>query len=160
MRIEIGQVISQIISFLIMLWVLKRFAWKPLLNVMDERRQKIKSEFDSIEAQKKELAKLIDEYNKKLKEIDSLAKAKEQEGIKKGEFAAIEIQNEARSHAKKIILKAEENMFKEIAKAKIQLKNDLVNMTLSASEKVLQMNLDGEKQKHLIEDFVKQTEFN
>ncbi len=52
MNIEISQVITQIIGFLITVWLLKRFAWKPLLSMMDERRQKIKDEFQRIEDEK------------------------------------------------------------------------------------------------------------
>lgn len=50
--LDLGQIIVQIIGFLAMLWILKRYGWKPLLDLLDARRQKIQSEFDSIEEKK------------------------------------------------------------------------------------------------------------
>ncbi|MGZ3633771.1 MAG: F0F1 ATP synthase subunit B family protein, partial [Parachlamydiaceae bacterium] len=62
MKIQIGQVISQIIAFLLMLWILSRYAWKPILNTMEERRHKIQSDSDAIEDQRKQAEALLAEY--------------------------------------------------------------------------------------------------
>lgn len=159
MKIEIGQVISQIIAFLIMLWVLKRYAWKPLLGVMEERRNKIKSDFASIDKQKTELDELIQYYKEKLAEIDEEADAKINKAIKKGHEHAQTIHDEAQRQAKLIIAKAQVDLGKEVVKAKQQLKNELINMTLMATEKMLDENLDREKQKKLILNLVEKENF-
>ena len=49
LKIEIPQLITHIIGFLIALWILKRYAWKPLLALLDERRERIKNGFAEIE---------------------------------------------------------------------------------------------------------------
>ena len=56
------QVLTQIIGFLIVLWVLKRFAWKPILALLEERRQKIKNEFDEAARRKGEANQLLASY--------------------------------------------------------------------------------------------------
>lgn len=157
MRIEIGQIFAQIISFLIMLWVLKRYAWKPLLGLLEERKNKIASEFETIEQQKLENAHIKNEYQRKLKEIEELARFKMQRAIEDGQQLALKIQKDAQVQAKKIITTAEEEVQKEIRRAKIQLKNELVKISLMATEKILNMSLDGEKQKELVMNFVEQS---
>lgn len=159
MRIELGQVVTQIISFLIMLWVLKRYAWKPILGLMEERKNKIASEFNAIEEQKKEVDRLTEEYQEKLSSIDVQSRAKMQEAVEEGRQKAQEIQKEAHEEAKDIIVKAREDVQREVVKGKAQLKNELINIALTTTEKMIQESLGAEKQKRLVAEFVDQADF-
>jgi len=159
MSLEIGQVLTQIVAFLIVVWVLKKFAWKPLLSVMEERRKKIRAEFEGIEEQKKKVQTLTEEYQEKLKGIEAEARAKIQEAVNEGRKISQEIQTEARAQAREILDRTKEQVEREIAKAKIQLKNDLVNMTVAATEKIIKEKLDAQKHQKLIEEFIDQAEF-
>lgn len=160
MHLEIGQIVSQIIAFLIMLWILKRYAWKPLLGILEERRDKIKTDFQTIENQKKANDNLLDEYRSKLKEIDNQARTKMQEGIDEGRKKAVEIQNQAHDEAKAIISKAKADLQKEIVKARQQLKNDIVNLTMKATTKIIGDKLDTAKENQLVADVIDKTEVN
>ena len=66
MNLEIGQIIAQIVAFLVTLWILQRYAWNPLLKLMDERRANIRGEFEQIEAAKKEIETLRASYEQKI----------------------------------------------------------------------------------------------
>lgn len=154
MKIEIGQVFTQIVAFLIMYWVLKRFAWKPILKLLDDRKNKIKSDFDSIEEQKQGIEQLVQEYATKLKEIDIESRKKLTDAIEEGRKAQNKIQNEAHAQAKEILVKAEKDIQREISDAKNQLKNDVVKMAMLATEKILETQLTPENQKKIINDFV------
>jgi len=157
MELQIELVISQIIAFLIVLWVMKRYAWKPLLTVMEDRRNKIQGEFDSIEEQKKEINRLKKEYKDKLANIDAEAKLKYQEELNKGKKAGQDVIAQAHKDAKEIIFKAQADAEAEVQKAKIQLKEDLVNLVMASTKKVIQKDLDDpKKQKALIEEFLEQ----
>jgi F-type H+-transporting ATPase subunit b len=160
MIIEISQIITQIISFLVMLWVLQRFAWKPLLKVMDERRHKIESDFKTIEEQTAENERLRKEYQEKLQGVDAEARLIIKEANEKGRHIFKEIESEARIQAKDIINKTREELQQEVVKAKVLLREEIVNMTLMATQKILQTNLDAEKQKKLVDEFVNQMETN
>lgn len=160
MKIEVGQVISQIISFLIMLWILKRFAWKPLLKVLSDRKERIKTEFAEIESQKAELAKLTKEYDQKIRDIDVLAHAKMKEAAEKGNQIAQSIQEQAQAQARAIIQKAKESSANEVQKAKLELKQQVVDMVFDVTEKMLKVDLDQDKQKKLILEFVNKTGLN
>jgi F-type H+-transporting ATPase subunit b len=154
MGLEIGQIVTQIIGFLIAIFLLKKFAWKPLLSILEERRSKIKSEFDNIESEKKKVEDLLSDYESKLKEIDALARVKIQEAAREGQKLANEIKENARRESKDILTKAREEIQRDVDKAKVQLKNDLVNMTMQVAEKLIRERLDEERDRKLISEFI------
>jgi F-type H+-transporting ATPase subunit b len=141
-----------------MLWVLKRYAWKPLLGILDTRRNKIQSEFDSIEEQKKQNEALKLAYEQKLKEIDAYSRAKTLEAVEHGKKIAEEIKQEAHTATKAIVTKAQEDLQKEVYKAKRQLKNEVIDLVLKVTEKVLQKNINQDNQKELIADMIEHME--
>jgi F-type H+-transporting ATPase subunit b len=156
--IKLPELLTQMVGFIIAVWVLKRFAWKPLIAMLEQRRAKIKSDLDGAEDTKKQAAELLADYQKQLKEIDVTARAKIQEAIAEGNRVAIEIREQSRAEAKDIISKAREDLSRDVAKAKIELRNDIVNMTISATEKIIAERLDDEKQRQLINKFLDEVE--
>jgi F-type H+-transporting ATPase subunit b len=154
MGLELGQIITHIIGFVIAVIILKKFAWKPLLSILEERRNKIKSEFDDIEEQRRKTEKLHSDYEEKLKEIDSLARIKIQEASREGQSLANQIKENARQEAKQIVARTREELHRDLDKAKVQLRDDVVNMTLQLAERIIQEKLDQEKDKQLIEQLV------
>jgi len=158
MDLVVSQIIIQIIAFLVMFWILKRYGWKPILNLLDERRKRIESEFNTIAVQKEEVKNMAEDYNLKLKEIEVVARHRIQEAVMEGRKIAREIQEEAQANAKAILFKAKEDVNKEIAKARNQLKNDLVNMAIATAEKILLEKFDESTHDKLITEFVKASE--
>lgn len=158
MKIQIGQVVSQIIAFLLMLWILSRYAWKPILKTLDDRKNKILSDTNAVEEQKKHADDLLAEYRAKLSALDAEAQAKFQEVIDEAKAHAQTIQNEAHQSARNILAKAQSDMQKEIMLARVQMKNELVAISLAATEKILQGGLDKEKQKQLLSDIIEKVE--
>lgn len=154
MNIELSQIISQIIAFLIMLWVLKRYAWGPLLQLLDERRDRIQGEFDAIEKEKSDVDALRKSYEEKLKASDVAAKAQAQKELEKARLAAREFEEAAHRRARVIISQASETAEYEANKAMTTLKDDIINLTLSATEAVLKKGLDKEQQKQLVADCI------
>ncbi len=154
MSLELGQIITQIIGFLIAIVILKKFAWKPLLSMLEERRNKIKSEFAAIEEERKKTEKLNADYQSKLKDIDSLSRVKIQEAAQEGQIMANQIKEIARNEAKEIVTKAREDIGRDVEKAKVQLRDDVVNLTLQITEKLMGEKLDAEKDKKLVARFI------
>ena len=159
MGLEISQVIIQMIAFLIMLLVLKKFGWKPLLDVLHERQQKIQSEFDSIAEQKDDVKKLAKDYQEKLREIDVEARHKIQEAIAQGQKIARDIQEEAKTNARETLAKARHEVHEEIAKVRNQLKNELVSLTMAIAEKILHTKLDASEHQKLITEFAEEVDW-
>ncbi len=158
MNLEIQQLLTHALGFIILLWILKRLAWRPLLTLLEERKERIASEFRNIENSKAELARLEGEYRAKLAEIDTQARAKIQEAINEGQRMSMEIQEKARDEARKIIEKAKMNIDLEVARARMELKNEMANLAIRAAEKILQEEIDEEKHKRLVMNFLEEVE--
>lgn len=160
MHLVTEQILTQIVGFLIMLWVLKKIFWKPISNVMEERQRLIAAEFDFIQKQKDEIKMLDEDYRTKMKNIEQEAKNKIQEGVEKGEKIALELEEETRKKATEILNKAQEEVQHEIARAKTQLKSEIVNMSIAATEKLIRESLNKEKHQKLIEDAIEKLSLN
>ncbi|WP_042281312.1 MULTISPECIES: F0F1 ATP synthase subunit B [Candidatus Protochlamydia] len=158
MNFEIEQILTQIIAFLIMLGVLKKFVWKRLLNLIEERKQLIQSEFDKIENQKEEVTKLSEEYKAKLHDIDAEARRRIQEAVVKGRDIAHDIEQETRQKVTSLLNNAQEEMKLELAQAKEQLKKDVLNISFAITEKLIHEKVDISKHQKLVEEAVEQVE--
>lgn len=154
MDLQLRHVITQIIAFLIMYWILKRYVWNHLYGIIDVRRKRIEGEFAAIEGEKQEAKKLFASYQQKLSDVDSEAKAKFQAAIAEGKKAALEIQRATQSESQTMLAKARADIEREVDKARNTLKNEVVNLVIAASEKVIHADLDSEKQKKMIQEFV------
>ncbi len=158
MEISLAQLITHAIGFLITLWILKKFAWGPLLAMMDERREKIAGEFQKIEDDKTEVDELAAQYEGKLKEIDNERRVKLVEAVNEGKKVAEEIKRAAHAEARKINEKAKLDLAQDVAKAKVELKSDMVSLTMAAAEKIIRERLDDAKHRELIADFIDNVE--
>jgi len=152
--LEWQQLLTHALGFLLMLWVLKKFAWGPLLNLMEERRQKIKDEFDKIDTEKLVAENLKADYEGKLKDIDAERRQKIAEAVNDANKMASDIKIKAQEEARGIIGRTNEQLDRDVAKAKVQLKEDMVDITLIAAEKILHEKLDDAKERQMINSFI------
>src|SRR4051812_24227793 len=90
------EVLVQILGFVVVFFILKKFAWKGLLGAIDARREKIESEFKGIEKHKAGLAQLEKDYRTRLDNIEQEARVKIQEAANIGTSLARDIQDKAR----------------------------------------------------------------
>ncbi|ADI38481.1 ATP synthase subunit b [Waddlia chondrophila 2032/99] len=150
MNVEVGQIVAQVIAFLIILWVLQRYAWGPLLTILEERQERIRSELSAIDAEKLQVQQLRFSYEDKLKNIDHLAQTRMQEEMEKARQITREIEKEAHQRAQEIINKAHIAAEYETNKVRSELKNDLIDLTIAATESVLKKELDEKHRKELI----------
>jgi F-type H+-transporting ATPase subunit b len=158
MNLDFAQVISQVLAFLILYWVLKRYGWTPLLNSMEERKRHIQSQFNEIQAQKEAVQKLKDEYDRKLAGADAEGRIKIQEAIEEGRKFAHEIQEAGKAVAKATLKKAKEEAEREIIEAKNVLKNDIVKISYAMAGKILDKEIDEKNDKQLMKDFAEHME--
>lgn len=158
LHIELPQLFTHIVGFLILLWVLKRFAWKPLLGLLDERTERIKSSFDEIDAKKAAAETLHQQYEAKLREIDAEARKRLTEAVQEGEKIAAKIKEDARSEAKEVMTRTKSELAQDYAKARIQLKEDVVDLTINAAEKIIRERLDTAKHREMIGRFIDDVE--
>ena len=156
MDLQLSQVLTQIVAFLIFLWILKRFAWGPLQKILDERKTKIQSEFDDIAREKNEVAEKATEYKQKLHDIDKEAKTKIKEATKEGEREAKLIKTAAEQRAVERLERANKEIEAEQIKAKDEMKKEIVKLSVQLAEKILEEKTTPEEHKKWMDDFVKE----
>jgi F-type H+-transporting ATPase subunit b len=154
MHIDLAQVLTNIIGFLLVVWVLRRFAWGPILDLLDARREKIRSDFAEAERALNEAEDLKGEFNAKLGDIKVIEREKVQEAVKRGEGIAEGIVGEARRQADGLRDKAQTDIALEAEKAQLELRDSVVQMAIMASEKVIGERLDDDKHRRLIREFI------
>jgi F-type H+-transporting ATPase subunit b len=154
MELDWKLIITHIIGFVLTVWILKKFAWRPLLDMMEERRQKIIGEFNKIEEDRAEVAKTRADYDEKLKDIDNVARQKMNEAINEGQRVATEIKEKGRDEARELINKAKSELERDVEKARVSLKEDMVRMTIVAAERIINTKLDDSENRRLISEFI------
>jgi F-type H+-transporting ATPase subunit b len=154
MELFLPQIITHSIGFILVVLLLKKFAWGPLTDMLEERREKIVSEFREIEYQKKDVENQKAQYDDKLKEIEGERREKLLEGVNEGQKIANELKATAQNEAKELITRAKAESEREVTKAKAQLKKDMVDITLVAAEKMLNEKLTEEKDRQLVGGFI------
>jgi F-type H+-transporting ATPase subunit b len=153
---SIGLFFWQTIIFILLIFLLKKYAWKPILDAVNEREEGIKNALLSAEKAKEEMASLQSDNEETLKkarsERDSLLK--EAREIK--QQLIDDAKNEAQSEAKKIISQAQETIQNEKKAAISDLKNQVASLSIDIAEKVLKEKLSDDKtQMNLVKDLVK-----
>lgn len=153
-EIDPGQIITQVVGFLVVLWILRKYAWGPVIDMLEERRARIQGDFDEIDTKRAEVATVRRELDERLRGIDQEARERIQAGVAEGEAVGNEVKQKARDEAHAILLRAEEQVVRERDKAQVALRNEMVDMVLTATEKLLQEKLDGETHKARVESFI------
>jgi F-type H+-transporting ATPase subunit b len=154
MSFEWQQILTHALGFLIFVWILKRFAWGPLLGLMEERRQKIAGEFEDIDNKKAEVADLTARYEARMKEIDAERRQKLVEAVQEGKQMAADIKASAMDEVRSLHEKAKADLQRDIAKAKVQLRDEMIAMTMTAAEKVVHEKMDDPKHRDLIGRYI------
>ncbi len=155
-QIDIAQILTTVIGFLLVVWVLKKYAWGPILDLLDARREKIRSDFADAERALGEAEGLKGEFETKLSDIKVIERERVQDAVKRGEHIAEGIVSEARSQADATRKKAESDINIEAEKAQLALRDTVVAMAIGAAEKVIQERLDDAKHRQLIQKYIEQ----
>ncbi len=148
-------VITQILGFLLAVWILKKYAWGPVIGILEARRDKIRSEFEEIDRRKNEAAELKSKLAAELREIEAQARVRIQEGVHEGERVGSEIKEKARQDAQAMIQRAQDQIAQDRDKAQVELRNQMVSMVIAGAEKVLGEKLDATTQLGQIDSFLR-----
>jgi len=152
--IDIRQVLTQIFGFLLMVWILRRYAWGPLMGMLDARREKIAGEFAEAERRQSDADGLKARYEQELRTIDAQARQKIQEAVAEGQRVAGEIRAQAQTEAQARLERAQDEISREREKAKELLKEHVVSLSVRIAEKILRQKIDDAAQRKLVGEFV------
>lgn len=157
-NIQLREVFVQLLAFVIIFLFLKSKVWKPVLTLLETRRNKIENGFKEIDQTKQDLAKLKADYDEKLHRIEEEARAKMEQVVQEGKKLARQVQDEARGQAKEILEKSKEDIRIETAKARVQLRQEIAGLAFSATERIIKEKLTDKKDEQMVVDFIKELE--
>ena len=148
----------QLFIFIGLILLLKKFAWKPILDAVNERETSIKDALSSADDARKEMASLQQDNQKVLQE----AKAEREALLKEARIYGVDLLAKAKENAKleadKILTQAREAIQNEKRAAINELKNQVAHISLEIAEKLIERELeDKNKQTSLIEKLLKDT---
>jgi F-type H+-transporting ATPase subunit b len=152
--VDIRLMLTQVLGFLILVWILGRFAWGPIMAQLEARRQKIAGEFAEAERRQKDADQLKAKFEQDLRGIEAQARARLQESIVEGQKVAGEIRAQAQKEAQDRLARAEDEVMREQEKAKELLKEKVIDLSLATAEKILKTKLDDPAQRRLAGQFI------
>ena len=153
-----GLFIWTILTFLVLVALLAKFAWKPLLLALDSRQQAIRKALDDAQLGKKELERLEQESTQIVRKARADAEAIISESRADAERLKEELRQKARSEADGIVRNAERQIQLETARALQQIRNEAVDLSVMIASKIIQRNLSKEDNERLIDEALKQVE--
>ncbi len=156
--VEGPQILTHVVGFLLVLWLLRRVAWKPLLTMLDARRQHIEQRLTDVERAKVDIARLQEEYVQRLASVEETARTKLREATLDGKRIAMEIHEQARAEARQIVEEMKAKLHLEVAQANVALRDRIAELVVEATERLLRTRLDTQQDQALVTQFLDELE--
>lgn len=154
----IGLIFWTTVVFTLLVLLLKKFAWKPILSAVDERNKSIKDSLAQAEKARSEMSELTANNEKIIAQakVDRDIILKEARDIKNEIIS--EAKDKANKEAEKLVSTAKEQILNEKMKAITELKNHVADLSIEMAEKILNSELsDVAKQKELVSKALKES---
>ncbi|MBD3276080.1 MAG: F0F1 ATP synthase subunit B [Candidatus Marinimicrobia bacterium] len=149
--IDPGMIIWTIITFVLLIVLLRKTAWKPILAVIDEREKTIQESLEQAEKAQQEAEQKMQEYQEKLAEARREAREIINEGKDSAEKIKAEIIEEAETQKKKMIDDARDQISAERDQAMRDIKDSVSDIAISAASKILQKQVSADAHMDIIE---------
>jgi F-type H+-transporting ATPase subunit b len=156
----LGLMIWTLVLFLITMWVLKRFAFPKIQEALDRRAKLIAESIDAAERQRRESDELLAEYRGRLAEAreqadDIMARAR-----KAAETAEAEATAAGKEKREELVAAAKRDIEAETRRSLEQIRKEVADLTVLATEKVTRKSLTAEDQQRLVEEALSEVDFS
>jgi F-type H+-transporting ATPase subunit b len=149
---DIGLMIWTIATFAVLVFVLGKFAWKPLISALDERENKIRADIKAAEDAKVSAEAARAEYDKQMARLDEKSRQilvqtqKEAETLKDG------ILKQSQAESAKLLERTRQQLVEEQRQLIGQMRSEMANLTVRATEKVLRKSIDKKMQESVMDE--------
>jgi len=151
-----GEMIFSLVMFIILLALLRKFAWGPLMNVMKEREDHIANEIDTAEKNRQDADRLNKEAQQELKQARQDAQTIVEDAKKAGKEQQQEIVEQARTEAERIKESARQDIENEKEKAIQALQDKVASLSVHIASKVIEKELTEQDQEKLINEYIQE----
>ena len=158
---SIGLFVWQTVLFLALLFLLRKYAWKPILSAVEEREEGIKNALEAADNAKKEMEALNADNERILREAKAERDSILKEAREIKETIITEAKTQATEEADKVLASAREQINNEKLAAITELKNQVADLSIDIAEKVLKSELkDADKQKEFVNNALKEADLS
>lgn len=151
-----GLIFWTIVTFLAVLTILGKVAWKPLLHALTAREEQIRTALQQAEEAQAEAMKLLEENRRQLAQAEALAQQAVREGREMGERVRAEIIEKANANARAMLEQAKEEIRRERDAALHQLRGEVADLAVAAAAKIIDAQLDVNKHRVLVDSVINQ----
>jgi len=157
-RPEWGLIVWTSLTFVLLAFLLGRFAWKPLLGAIEQRERLIEDSLGRAKAEREQAEKLLEEHRALVAEVQRARAGVLEDAEKEGQRLKDDLLEEARRQRERLLRQTEEQVEASLAQAKAELRGTAVDLAIQAAGRLLEQNLDDVKQRKLVEDYLVELE--
>ncbi len=155
-----GLIFWTVVTFVILLIILKKTAWKPILSALDQRESAIKEALEKADKAREEAQKVLNENQANLAKAEEESKKIIDQSRTYAEKLKEQIIQDSREQAQKIVADATAEIERKKEAAFDELKNQVAEIAVQAAGKILSENLDNEAQRKLVNKYIAEIEKN
>jgi len=156
LEINPGLFIWTIITFIVVLVILRVFAWKPLLGALAAREEQIRASLQHADDAQRKSEELLEQNRRQLAQAEEQAQRMMKEGREMTEKLKAEILEKANATSRYMVEQAKDEIAREKEAAVKELRAEVGDLAIRVAEKVLDANLDTAKQRELVGTVIRQ----
>ena len=154
LKVEPGLMIWTVVTFLVLLLLLKTFVWKPLLTALDEREERIRRSVEGAEQARQEAEQLLAQHKEQVANAEAEARDIIRQGRELAERTREELVQKTQYDSQRMIEQARRAIQQEKEVALTELREEIADLAIQAAEKIVVTNLDTELNRKLVDDFI------
>jgi F-type H+-transporting ATPase subunit b len=151
---EIGLMFWTLVTFAILLFLLGKFAWGPILKAMNAREDGIRNDLDGARKEREEAQRLLEDHRRLLEQARRERAEAVEEGRRDAERLKAEILDEARKQRELLMKQAESQIDAGLRQARASLKGEAADLAIQAAGKLMGRNLDDATQRRLVDEYL------
>lgn len=152
--VNLGLSLWTVVIFGALLFMLRRFAWGPILGMVEERENRIQSALDESAAARAEARRLLEEHKAQLADARRQAGEIVAEGKAAGDRVRKDIEEKAREEAQNILASARREISRERDRAIAELRKESVDLALAAASKLMEEKMDAPRDREFVMDYL------
>ena len=149
-----GLMIWTVVTFVLLLLILKKVAWKPILEALDKREKEIKDSLEQAENAKEEARKILEENQANLARAEEESKKIIEQSRTYADSLKEKLMKESKEQAKRLIEGAGEELQRKKDAAFEELKEQIAELAVTAAERIMKENIDANKNKELVNKYL------
>jgi F-type H+-transporting ATPase subunit b len=155
-----GLTIWTAITFALLLVVLSRYAWGPIVKMLNERERTIRDAIESAKRERAEAERLLAAQKESLAKAQGEAAELARRNQQQVEVLRQELTAKARKEAEELVADARRQIAEELSRARAELKAQVVDLAIDAAGRLVKANLDDTAQRALVEEYIAQLPAN